>query len=90
MKKHIHAYFIGRVQGVGFRYTVRDIATDLGIAGWVRNLSDGRVEMEAEAEEDILREFLAKIDRYFSGYIRDTNIEWSDSVGQYHNFRILF
>jgi acylphosphatase len=43
--------FEGRVQGVGFRYTARNIARGFDVTGWVRNLPDGRVEMEAMAED---------------------------------------
>ena len=43
-----HMIFHGEVQGVGFRYTACRIADHYGISGWVRNLYDGTVEMEAE------------------------------------------
>ena len=51
----------GRVQGVGFRYSTQEVAVRLGLRGWVRNLSDGRVELEAEGDAaalDRLLEFL--------------------------------
>lgn len=46
IRKHI--IFYGRVQGVGFRWTARYTAEMFGVTGWVRNLYDGSVEMEAE------------------------------------------
>jgi len=57
--------FKGRVQGVGFRYSTQDYAQELGLLGWVRNLSDGGVQMVAEgAEEDVL-ELIRKIEARF-------------------------
>lgn len=45
-----HAYISGKVQNVGFRWYAREKAADLGLTGWVRNLSDGRVEMCFQGE----------------------------------------
>jgi acylphosphatase len=56
--RRVHIFVEGRVQGVCFRYCTRSEAVKLGLSGWVRNLSDGRVEVLAEGEEDLLRVFL--------------------------------
>jgi acylphosphatase len=90
MKKQVHAYYNGRVQGVGFRFMAEDLARDLGITGWVKNLRDGRVEITAEAEEEILKDFLSRIDQYFSRYIRDADIRWSEATGGFSDFGIDF
>lgn len=49
----------GRVQGVGYRYTLRMVADEAGIAGWVRNLRDGSVEAELEGPDGLVDEVLA-------------------------------
>ena len=54
----VQVLFEGTVQGVGFRYTVRHIAKGFDITGWVRNLRDGRVEMQVGGAEDEVRAFL--------------------------------
>lgn len=55
-------FYDGRVQGVGFRYTVKSLATEFDVSGWVRNLSDGRVELLAvSADDDELDAFLQEI-----------------------------
>lgn len=54
-------FYEGRVQGVGFRYTVRNIATGYEVTGWVRNLPDGRVELQTCGQPEEVREFIAAI-----------------------------
>ncbi len=56
-----HVFYEGRVQGVGFRYTVCQIAAGFDITGWIRNLPDGRVELLAAGEADELADFLQAI-----------------------------
>ncbi len=49
----------GRVQGIGFRYSCRRVAESAGVAGWCRNLSDGRVEAALEGEADAVERVVA-------------------------------
>ena len=50
--------YSGRVQGVGFRFTTRQIASGYEVNGWVKNLPDGRVELENVFDEDLFYEHL--------------------------------
>ena len=56
-------FYEGNVQGVGFRYSVRQIAKGFDVTGWVKNLPDGRVELQANAEPSELAAFLEAIAR---------------------------
>lgn len=60
VRKHI--VFYGRVQGVGFRWTARYAAESFGVTGWVRNLYDGSVEMEAEGTEESIGQMIISIE----------------------------
>ena len=97
MKKQLHIYYSGKVQGIGFRYTVQDIANFLKVCGWVKNLNDGRVEVLADAEEDTLSNFLDQINQHFSRYIKEINTEWYPSglpAGrenvEFRDFQVIF
>ena len=57
----LQVFYEGHVQGVGFRFTVRHIAKGFDVTGWVRNLSDGRVELQVTGDETEVRAFLDQI-----------------------------
>ena len=90
MKQQVRVYYSGKVQGVGFRYAAEEIARDLGLNGWVKNLPDGRVEVVAEADEEVLKDFLATINGRFSSFIRDADINWEAASGKFKEFGIKF
>ena len=85
-----HVFYAGTVQGVGFRYTVRQVAYDLGLNGWVRNLADGRVEMVVVGPQETVEGLLEKIESHFEGYIRDRKISYEATEGTLKDFRIVF
>jgi acylphosphatase len=90
LKKQVHCFYTGRVQGVGFRFTTQDLAQDLEVSGWVKNLRDGRVELMAEAEENTLKELLSSIYQHFSPYIRDVDAHWQAAGNEFTDFQIRF
>jgi len=57
----LQVFYEGHVQGVGFRFTVRHIAKGFDVTGWVRNLPDGRVELQVTGVEDEVRAFLDQV-----------------------------
>jgi len=57
----VQVFYEGNVQGVGFRYTVKQIAKGFDVIGWVKNLHDGRVELQTSGEEAEVRAFLDAI-----------------------------
>jgi acylphosphatase len=76
-------HFSGRVQGVGFRYTTVRIAETHAVAGYVQNLSDGRVRLVAEGRADDLDAFVADIRRRMANHIRDCHIDKSPADGSF-------
>ena len=60
---NLRIIYTGNVQGVGFRYTVKQVAAGYEVVGWVRNLDDGSVELQASGEEAEVEAFLEGIAR---------------------------
>lgn len=88
--KRVHIFFSGYVQGVGFRYTARRVAQTLGAVGWVKNCYDGRVELVAEGEEQVLQQLLNEINGAFEGYVTNAEVVWEDGTGEFSSFSIRF
>lgn len=76
MKVRKHFYFSGRVQGVGFRFQACRLAQGLGLTGYVINLNDGRVEMEAQGEESVVWDLLSALNH--QPYINIDDVDISD------------
>lgn len=90
MKKRLQVLFSGRVQGVGFRYTTERLARKFPVTGFVKNLSDGKVELVAEGEEKVVREFLSEIQKAFQPYLHDLDTDWREASGEFTGFGIQF
>ena len=88
MLQRCEAIFSGRVQGVGFRYTTKSIAANHEVVGYVTNLPDGRVRMEAEGDRVELDDFLQALMRRMSDYIRDAAVDYRPSIGEFTTFEI--
>jgi acylphosphatase len=82
--------FTGNVQGIGFRFTAHNIARRYGLAGFVRNLPDGSVEMFAQGRAEDIEQSLRDISETFAGYISETLIEEVEPDNHYKDFRITF
>ena len=82
--------YSGRVQGVGFRYSVKVLTMGFDMTGTVRNLPDGRVELVAEGERGELDEFRRAIqDSEVGRFVRDETVTWSDAINRFRGFEII-
>jgi len=78
----------GMVQGVGFRYTVRQVAARFGVTGYVRNLPDGRVLLVAEGPTEELDRFLAAVRSAMGRYIDGEHETVGPATGRFDHFGI--
>lgn len=91
MKKRVHVFYSGRVQGVGFRVTAEETAHSVGVVGWVKNLRDGRVEVVAEGEQTVLECFLEALRTgAMKNMIAHVDISWSSASDTFDEFEIRY
>jgi acylphosphatase len=89
-RKQMHVFYSGRVQGVGFRYTVKAVAAGFEVTGTVRNLADGRVELVAEGAPEELAEFGRAIGESEVGrFIEREEVDWSEAKNEFRGLEIV-
>lgn len=84
----VRVNYTGRVQGVGFRYTVSRIAKGHPVAGYVKNLPDGSVELVAQGLSAHIEAFLADVASRFAANIRGIDRHLLDSAETFSEFEI--
>lgn len=83
-----HVYVAGFVQGVGFRAYVRSKARKIGVTGWVRNLSDGRVEAILQGDKKKIHQVLRFCNRGpFFARVNDVVVDWEEQTEEFLEFK---
>ena len=87
----LHANFSGTVQGIGFRFITVRIAKQYEVSGFVRNLFDGRVEVVAEGDREVVKSFIDAIcSSSLRDYIRNVEKHWEPATEEYEKFEVRF
>lgn len=90
MRKHLNIKIYGRVQGVFFRHSARQKAEELGIRGFAGNEDDGSVYIEAEGEEENLKQFLDWCHRgSFLAKVKKVEFVFNSDIKNFDDFVIL-
>lgn len=90
-KVRVHIVVSGRVQGVFFRAETQEKAQQLGVTGWVKNLSEGRVEAVFEGERAKVEEMVEWAKKGPPGAIvNDLDLSWEEYRGEFSNFEIRY
>jgi acylphosphatase len=88
-RERVTVYYHGRVQGVGFRYSVKNQVNGFEVTGTVRNLPDGRVELVAEGAREELEGLLEAIRQSDVGrFVRQELLDWAEAKNEFRNFEI--
>jgi acylphosphatase len=89
--KRMQVLFSGRVQGVGFRYTICHFAVPFEVVGFVQNLPDGDVLLVVEGVEQELVDFLGDIRSSHVGrYVTRELVHWEKATGEYDRFGVSY
>jgi acylphosphatase len=85
----MHIFYSGQVQGVGFRYSAKSVASGFEVTGAIRNLPDGRVELTAEGAQDELEAFRQAIrESGLEHFIQHEDVNWSEAKNEFRGFEI--
>ena len=87
-KHRLQVWYSGRVQGVGFRYKVSNIAAGYDVCGYVENLDDGRVHLVASGDKQQVREFASEISKTMEGFIKSSEEREDFIPHSYKGFQI--
>ncbi len=82
--------YSGRVQGVGFRWQVKNVSESFGVTGFVRNLSDGTVELWVEGEKAEVREMIDAVELKLRDYWHSKVVDEREGEPHYEDFSIEF
>ena len=89
MKSRAHIFISGKVQGVFFRENTRKKAAEFGLSGFVRNLSNGKVEAIFEGEKEKIEKIIQWIKKEpETAQIENIEIDWQNYQGEFENFEI--
>jgi len=75
---------------VGFRYTARSVAHRYAVTGYVKNITDGSVEVLAEGDQEEVRSFLADLEEQMRGHIARREVAWGEASGAFEGFAVRF
>jgi len=90
-KVRVHIVVSGRVQGVFYRSETQEKAQQLGVSGWVKNLSEGRVEAVFEGERAKVEQMVEWAKKGPSGAIvNDLDLSWEEYQGEFNSFEIRY
>lgn len=88
-KVRARVFISGRVQGVFYRAWTRKRAKDLGLTGWVRNLSDGRVEAVFEGKKENVQKLIAECKEGSKiARVENIEVEWEEATGEFSQFEV--
>lgn len=85
-----HVVYEGRVQGVGFRYKVNELAREFPIQGYVKNLASGDVELQVQGEEDDVVSFLERVRYAMAPHVERMRVQEGAPVADQTGFEIRF
>jgi acylphosphatase len=91
MEVRAHVFVNGRVQGVFFRSQTQRRAESLDVKGWVRNLSDGRLEAVFEGEEEAVNAMIKFCEHGPRGaYVTKVDVKWEEHAAEFRDFKIKY